>query len=657
VLKHPIELLQLNKKKETQFMNKGLTSVEDVAYFFPRRYIDFRKITAVKDTAPGKDYALAGTITKLNGGGQRNVATVEEDKETIPGYRAKFEVVWFGTDYYFKQLVIGQRYIFCGRVSAFRGMCQMVNPLIFGQDPDKVCTILPIYSKIQGMSTAYLHNQINKAISFLRTSERVGEKELYADKLHLMAKFDAIQELHQPSGVGSFRRAQERMAYEEIYDFYADLKRKDLYLVGKDAQAATNDSKTREIIKTLPFPLTDDQQAVIGTIIREAKAGHRLHSLVSGDVGCGKTMIAVLSSIFMWENGCQTILMAPTLVLAQQHYAELMSYASRLGMSIGLLTTETTKRERAKLLQEFSDGTLSVLIGTHAVLSDDIEPHNLGLTIIDEEHKFGVKQKGKLEEYDKAGVHHLSMTATPIPRSIAMAVYSNELAILPIRTMPAGRKPIQTSQCLTPDEVFAKMYGEIQKGHQGYLICPFIEDSASSQFQNVMSIATVKKLAEDYFVSTGSNVRIGVISGDMKQKDILFTVQCFANGVFDILISTTIVEVGVNVPNATAIGIMSADRFGLAALHQLRGRVGRSSDQGYCFLCSPVRTERLDILCQTTDGFAIAEEDMRLRGPGDLTGDAQSGSSEIINMIVKRPNLTQVIKKKIFGENIPQTAS
>lgn len=651
MLKHPIELLQLNKRKETQFVNKGLTSVEDIAYFFPRRYVDFRKITPVKDVALGNSYALAGTVIKLTAGSQRNVATIQEDEQTIPGYRAKFEVIWFGTDYYFKQLVMGERYIFCGRVSAFRGLSQIVSPLVFGQDPNKVCRILPIYPKIKGMSADYLNTQIKSAIGFLRTNERVGEKELYADKLRLMPKFDAIQELHQPTGNNRFRRAQERMAYESIYDFYADLKRKDLYLVGKEAQTAQKDKLTQAVIKALPFPLTADQQATIDTIIREAKAGRRLHSLVSGDVGCGKTMIAVLSAIFMWENGFQTILMAPTLVLAQQHFFEIMNYASRLGISIGLLTTDTSKKERNKILKEFSSGSLSILIGTHAVLSDDIVPHNLGLTIIDEEHKFGVQQKGKLEEYDKAGVHHISMTATPIPRSIAMAVYSNELAILPIRTMPAGRKPIQTSQCFTPDEVFEKMYEEIKKGHQGYLICPFIEDSVSDQFQNVMSIASVKKLAEDYFGKTVNNVRIGVISGDMKQKDILATVQRFANKDFDILISTTIVEVGVNVPNATAIGIMSADRFGLAALHQLRGRVGRSSDQGYCYLCSSVRTERLDILCQTTDGFLIAEEDMRLRGPGDLTGDAQSGASEIIDLIIKRPNLTKAIKDKIFGTN------
>ena len=648
-LKHPIELLQMNKTKEAQFVGKGLTAVEDIAYFFPRRYIDFRNTTAVKDTVLGNNYALAGTIIDLKPGHGRNAATVQEDHETIPGYRAKFNVIWFGTDYYFKKLELGKHYVFCGRVSDFYGTRQIVAPLAFDQDPQKVCTILPIYPRIQGMSAQYLHNQIENAVGFLRANERAGEKELFANSLKLMPKFDAVREIHAPSTETRFKLAQQRIAYEVIYDFYSDLKQKDLYLVGVQAQSVQKDAATRQTIASLPFPLTADQQRTIDTIICEAKAGHRLHSLISGDVGCGKTMVAVLSSIFMWENGLQTILMAPTLVLAEQHYKEMQQYAVQLGMAVGLLTTETKKKERRQLLADFGDGSLDMLIGTHAVLNDEIVPHNLGMTIIDEEHKFGVKQKGKLEEYDKAGAHHISMTATPIPRSIAMAVYSDELAILPIRTMPAGRKPIQTSQCATPDEVFAKMYEEIQKGHQGYLICPFIEDSESDQFQNVMSISAAKELAEAYFRTTAKSVRIGVISGDMKQKDILDTVQHFADKAFDILISTTIVEVGVNVPNATVIGIMSADRFGLAALHQLRGRVGRSSDQGYCLLCSAVKTERLDILCQTTDGFVIAEEDMRLRGPGDLAGDAQSGNSEVINLIMQRPNLTNAIRKRIFA--------
>lgn len=650
MLRHPIELLQLNKKKENQFLSKGLSTVEDIAYYFPRKYIDFRTITSAKDVVPGNYYAMAGIVESVHISGKSCTAVVRETVEIVKDYFPRFQVVWFGTDCYARQLIQGTRYIFCGRVSEYRGMLQINTPLAFGQDESKLCIIMPVYSKIPGMATQYLNEQIRASVGFLLAKERVGEKDLFADVLKLMPKYEAIQEIHCPTNAEMFRQAKRRMAFEDIYDFYADLKRKDLYQVGISIQAMQQDFITRQTISGLPFALTKDQENVMDVIIREVKSGHRLHSLVSGDVGCGKTMIAVLSSILMWENGYQTILMAPTLVLAQQHYQGLQKYAQALGVRVGMLTTETKKRERSRLLADFAAGTLHVLIGTHAVLSSSIVPYRLGLTVIDEEHKFGVQQKAKLEEYDKAGAHHLSMTATPIPRSVAMAVYGRDLAVLPIRTMPKGRKPIQTKQCFVPEDAFEIMYQEVLKGHQGYLICPFIEDSDSPRCQNVMSIATAKKLAEDFFDTRSNNVRLGVITGDMKQKEILQTVQSFTDHEIDILLSTTIVEVGVHVPNATAITIMSADRFGLAALHQLRGRVGRSSDQGFCLLCSDVRTERLDIMCRTADGFTIAEEDLRLRGPGDLTGDAQSGSSDVFELIRKRPNLTRAIKNRFFPE-------
>lgn len=648
MLKHPIDLLQLPSRKQNQFEGKGLTTIEDLAYFFPRRYIDFRKITPAKDVVIGDYCAMAGIVTEIREYNNMYAALVEEEQPVVRGYRPQFAAVWFGTDYHIKKLVVGERYVFCGKTSDFHGQLQINTPLAFSQNPAEICKIMPIYSKIQGMSNNYLLDKIKMAINYLVVNERVGEKELFADSLHLMPKFEAIRELHQPTGNMRFRRAQERMAYETIYDFYAELKQKDLYLIGTSIQAIQKDTVTRRVISSLPFQLTPDQQVTIDTVIREAAAGRRIHSLVSGDVGCGKTMVAILSAIFMWENGYQTILMAPTLVLAQQHLKEFQGFAQQLGMTVGLLTTETKKKDRTKLLSDFADGSLDVLIGTHAVLNQDIEPKILGMTIIDEEHKFGVKQKARLEDFDKAGIHHLKMTATPIPRSIAMTVYGSDLAVLPIQTMPAGRKPIQTQYCPNCEDALEKLYEEVQKGRQGYIICPFIEDSDNPQFKDVASIASIKTAADSFFAKKPSPVRLGAISGDMKQKDILETVRQFEMREIDVLLSTTIVEVGVNVPNASAIVIMSADRFGLAALHQLRGRVGRSSDQSYCLLCAPVKNERIDVMCQTTDGFAIAEQDMRLRGPGDLTGDAQSGDSKTIDLIIKHPKLSAAIRQALL---------
>lgn len=648
-MRHPIENLDLAKQKQAQFEKKGLTSVEDIAYFFPRRYIDFRKITKVSDVVVGEYCALEGVVKEIREGANRSyTAKIEEKEETRPGCRASFYVSWFGTSYYIDQLRQGEIYVFCGKTSMFRGNLYMSVPLAFGQDRKEICKILPIYSKIQGMSTEYMIRQINTAIEYLRLNDKSGPKDLFAASLGLMPKYSAIREMHQPTDNKMYKHAVQRMDFEEIYDFYEELSRKNMYLIGAQVEKANSDELTRKAIAGLPFPLTADQKTVVETILREAKSGRRIHSMISGDVGCGKTLVAILSCVFMAENGCQSIVMAPTLVLAQQHYKSFLEICEKLKISVGLLTAETKTKERKSILKALENGDLDILIGTHSVLSDEVNPCCLGLTIIDEEHKFGVAQKAKLEEFDKAGVHHISMTATPIPRSIASAVYGTDLDVLPIRSMPAGRKPIETKQYFNMEGAFDKMYDEIQKGHQCYTVCPFIEDSDSSQFQNVVSVSAVSAAMSKYFAQKPNQVRTGIISGNMKQKDILETVARFERNELDVLISTTIVEVGVNVPNATVIAIMSAERFGLAALHQLRGRVGRGNAQSYCLLCSTSRTERLDILCKTSDGFAIAEEDFRLRGPGDITGIAQSGDSAIIDKIVRRPNLSQAVRRRFF---------
>jgi len=648
-MKHSIEQLNLPKRKKSQFENKGLTTVEDIAHFFPRRYIDFRKITKVKDVIVGEYCALEGVVKeKWEGRGRSYTAKIEERGELRPGYQATFFVSWYGTSYHIDRLAVGETYIFCGKTSMFRGSIYVSVPLAYGCSKNEVCTIMPIYSKIQGMSSEYMSRQINTAIDFLRLNDKSGPKDLFAASLGLMPKYEAIQEMHQPTTTERYKQAAQRMDYEDIYDFYEDLSRKDLYLIGTQIEKASHDKLTREAITSLPFSLTEDQRTVTETILREAKAGRRIHSMISGDVGCGKTLVAILSCIFMAENNCQSIVMAPTLVLARQHYQSFTDICGKLNITTGLLTTETKKKDRQALLKAFEDGGLDILIGTHSVLSDDVVPNCLGLTVIDEEHKFGVAQKAKLEDFDKAGVHHLSMTATPIPRSIASAVYGNDLTVLPIRSMPTGRKPIITKQCFNMESAFEKMYEEIQKGHQCYVVCPFIEDSESSKFQNVISITAVSDAMSRCFADEPGAVKTGIISGNMKQRAILEIVSEFESGNLDVLLSTTIVEVGVNVPNATVIAIMSAERFGLAGLHQLRGRVGRGNAQSYCLLCSAERTKRLDILCETTDGFAIAEEDFRMRGPGDLTGVAQSGESDIIKKITQRPNLSRAVRQRFF---------
>lgn len=649
MVRHSIEYLDLPKNKENQFLKKGLATLEDIAHFFPREYMDFRKTTRLRDAVAGKYCALEGIVVKiLEGKNKMRTAVVLDIEEIEPGRREAFYVTWFGTDYYAKQLKMGKKYIFCEKVSEYRGKIQMAVPMVFGQDKNEVCRILPIYSKIQGMSGEYLTRQIDDSIDLLEMKYKRGQKDIFASSLHLMPKFKALRTIHRPEDIDHLKPAKERVDYEIIYDFYEDLWKNEVFSSNAQIAEAPADGLVRKAIASLPFELTEDQSAVIETFIREAKEGKRVNSLISGDVGCGKTMVAILSCIYMKENGFQSIVMAPTLVLARQHFHEFQNICQGLDISVGLLTTETKKKERTALLSAFSENKLDILIGTHSVLNSEVVPANLGLTIVDEEHKFGVEQKERLEEFDFAGAHHLSMTATPIPRSIAKTVYGNDTRVMSIHSMPAGRKPVITEQYDDIDTIWEKMYGEVQAGHQCYVVCPFIEDSDSEDYQDVISVAAASEMMRKYFGQQPDSVRIGAISGNMKQQDILKTVNEFESGELDILVSTTIVEVGVNVPNATVIAILSAERFGLAGLHQLRGRVGRGNAQGYCLLHSGKHTPRLKILCSTNDGFEIAEQDLTLRGPGDIAGLMQSGQSKEIDAIMRQPKLAQIVREKIF---------
>ena len=549
---HPIELLNLKTQKRNQFLAKGLETIEDIAFFFPRKYIDFREITSVKKVKTGGYYALQGMVVDVYYQKNRSIVIAEE-QSVINGWNLpKFSVVWFNSDFYAKRLTIGDSYIFCGQVSEYKGRSQIVSPILIGKSKKEVCKILPIYSKIKGMSENYLLQKIQESIIFLKAVEKAGEKEAFANQLGLMDKFLAIKELHQPTSGKAYKEARKRIDFEKIYDFYEALAERQIHQ-SNHFKPLKNTAVVTNLVEKLPFALTDDQEKAIQRIIQKAQAGQRIYSLISGDVGCGKTMIAILAAIFMWENGYQTILMAPTQVLAAQHYNEFLAYGADKGVKIGLLTTSTEKQERKNLMEGLKDGSLDILIGTHSVLNAKIEPAKLGMTIIDEEHKFGVQQKEKLEKFDRAGIHHLSMTATPIPRSIAMTVYGTDLDVIPIQTMPKGRKAIITKQYYRYQDALEKMYEEIMAGKQGYIVCPFIDDSENPQFKDVISVASAKAAAEKFFANKPQAVRVGSINGDMKQKDILENIEKFAAKKFDVLVSTTIVEVGVNIPNASVI--------------------------------------------------------------------------------------------------------
>lgn len=640
----PHELLNLDlpTQKISQLWRKKLYTVEDLAGFFPRKYYDFRKPKLVNDCMDGELCAVTGVLLSVDDGDDRILRAILRD---AAGY--ELHVSWFYSKYLSNVLEVGETYCICGKIALRYGRVYMNAPVAFSKRQSDVARILPVYSKVKGMSNDYLTASIGKALAFLKVNYVPREKDLTARKLGLVDLFSAYQYLHSPKSPEEYRLGRRRMDFEEIYDFYENLEARSRFVKPVPGFSVGSRSLADSFIQGLPFALTQGQEEALETIYQAMGSGKRLEALLTGDVGCGKTMIAMISALFVYENQGQSVVMAPTLVLAKQHFNEFSRQLEPLGVRCGLLTGETKKRERNKLLKALKAGEIDVLIGTHAVLAEDVEFSRLALTVIDEEHKFGVAQKKAIEKMDANGVHHLSMTATPIPRSLAMTVYGSKVQVIQVRTMPKGRKPVITRLAETRDSGFAGLVDQVEQGHQAYIICPFINESDAEQFKNVAAVETVFDEFSRYCRRERKSVRIGLISGDQKQADVLATIDRFAAKELDVLISTTIVEVGVNVPNATGIMIMSAERFGLAALHQLRGRVGRCSDQAYCYLFSEKDDPKFDLFCSTTDGFVIAEEDMKLRGPGNLIGEEQIGYSKAIDLILQRPKMAALVRQSL----------
>lgn len=631
----PLANIQVSKSKEAQFLSKGITCVEELARFFPRKYYDFRKLTPIGQAENGQLCRVSGRV----------ISATNMDRATIviTDGTERLTLVWFNGCYFFPQMRVGSTWTFCGKITEYYGDKQMVQPMFHAEGADQLNQIYPVYSKIKGMSDDYLQKKIEASLSALPSAW--SDKDSLAQALSLRGETASIQQMHRPADGDSWKAAHKRIVFDKIYDFYEELyRRKSNQTFYQGCKFLTNHALA-PFIDSLPFPLTEDQEKAIRTVIEKTNTGELANLLITGDVGCGKTIVALLAVILAWENHFQSIVMAPTLVLAKQHYEEMSKTAEAIGIRFALLTGEVKTAERRKILKGLESGEIDVLIGTHAVLSSTLKFKALGLTIVDEEHRFGTKQKEILEQYCALGAHHISMTATPIPRSRAATIYGGNTDLITIETMPEGRKPVITSICKRREQAYEAILQEVKAGHQGYIVCPFIEDAENPQFANVVSTETVMKELSQYCKTHLSSVKIACVTGDMKPAEMLTVIDAFKENKVQILVGTTVVEVGVNVPNATAIAIMNAERFGLSALHQLRGRVGRKGDQGYCLLVSNVFNEKLEALTKYHNGFKIAEIDAKLRGPGDLLGNEQTGDSSIISLIDRWPKMTENIRR------------
>ena len=617
----------------------GLFTFRDLLEYFPFRHVDRTRVTPISEIHAAMDYVqVAGVIRSIEIIGDRRSRRMTAQLQDRTG---SLELAWFqGISWIQKSVSEGQSYLVFGRVSFYKGQAQIIHPeleVLTSGNPGGKNFLEPVYPSTEKLTARGLGGrQLGKLTFQLISQLKEGDiPENLPDgiirKLKLADRYTAYRQIHFPASADDFEKASARLKFEEL--FLAQLR---LGLIrARRHRQAGGGVVFKEVgslfntfyTKHLPFELTGAQKRVIREIRNDTARGYQMNRLLQGDVGSGKTIVALLVMLIALDNDYQACLMAPTEILAQQHFRHLSDLVSELPIRIDLLTGSVKSAERKKILSRLLSGETNILVGTHAVIEETVQFKNLGLAIIDEQHRFGVAQRAKLWEKSAVAPHVLVMTATPIPRTLAMTAYG-DLDYSVINELPAGRQPIVTTHRYDSHRarVMDFLKSEIGKGRQVYIIFPLIEESEKLDYENLMKgYENVKA----YFPEP--RYWISMLHGRQTIQQKQANMQRFVSGDTQIMVSTTVVEVGVNVPNATVMVIESAEKFGLSQLHQLRGRVGRGSEKSYCILMTGPgigkdARERIRVMTSTTDGFEIAEKDLRLRGPGDIEGTKQSGA-------------------------------
>jgi ATP-dependent DNA helicase RecG len=635
-------------KRALAFEKLGITSTRDLLYFFPRRYEDRSQFRTISALQPGETVSLKGEILKVVLKRIRRMTILEmmvgDDSGTV-------HAVWFNQPYLKNQFEAGQQIILFGRIDLYQNRFQISAPeyeILEGEEPVvHTGRITPVYPLTEGLFQRSLRATLREILE-TQVDKTIHEylPQSFRDEKGLLELPEAIREMHFPTSFDKQEEARRRLVFDEFLLFELTLLQKMEKMKTKyRAQSLQNgDALRQEFEKKLPFPLTASQSQALKDLVSDLEKTYPMNRLLQGDVGSGKTVVAAFALLLAAKNKHQGALLVPTEILAEQHYRTLSELLKPFGVSLGLLTSATHADKRARLVAEIKQSKVQIAIGTHALLQEDIQFKSLAVVIIDEQHKFGVHQRGQLLNRDPRP-HQLVMTATPIPRTLALTVYG-DMEVSVMKELPAGRKPIKTFWITRAKqrEILNHIQQKIKEGDQAYFIFPLIEETEK------MDLLAATKEYEKLRTGLFSTIKMGLVHGKISSEERDSIMRAFARGEIKILVATSVIEVGVNNPNATMMVIENAERFGLSQLHQMRGRIGRGEKPSECFLFGEPKTtegqKRLRILTKTQDGFLIAEEDLKLRGPGDFWGTRQSGEPlfRIANPILDQELLIEARK-------------
>lgn len=649
-MKAPLTVLKgVGEKRKNIYAKLGITNVGELLEHYPRAYLDLTGNLSIKDASEDEPCAVKAIVTQKSavkpirkGLTVAKVRATDMEKELL--------ITFFNGKYTVDSLEIGEEYIFYGDFTKRLTGGEMNSPMVISKDEKG---FLPIYPLTEGLSSKIVSNQIKSALEYCKNEITESLSTDIMEKYDLCSKAEAICSIHFPKDKESLERAKKRIVFEELLSFCLGMS----LLKGKNRAEngnAFDPLSTDEFEESLGFELTGAQKRVISECKKDMCSKIPMSRLIQGDVGSGKTAVAASCMYFAAKNGFQSAMMAPTEVLAAQHKATLEKMFSPFGIKVGLLTGSMKASEKAKIKDEIKNGEITVVTGTHALIQEDVEFKSLGLVITDEQHRFGVRQRTEL--YKKGSAPHtIVMSATPIPRTLSFVLYG-DLDVSVLDEMPKNRTPVKTY--LVGPELSQRAFNFVRnfakEGKQSYIICPLVEKNEDS-----LPLEAAADLAEQIAGQELVDCNVGLLHGKMRPAEKERVMRAFEENRLQVLVSTTVVEVGVDVPNAVCIIIENADRFGLSQLHQLRGRVGRGNEQSYCILISgtknPETKHRLEVIAKTTDGFKIAEEDLNIRGPGDFFGYRQSGLPmlKMADMMtnIKLLELAKKVSSEILSED------